>query len=223
MRKVIWGAHVVAATCLAAAPVIAGQHGQSGGHGHSPHTAPPTAHGPTSHGPASHGPTTHGPSSHTTGAPTTKGSSPKTSAPTTMTTVDFTAGPVGQRLSRNTALTSKLETRLAALGYQGTVYEAAYGFRNLGQFVAATNVSRNLGIPFDQLKLQMTGVSVAADGTILRANMAPDGTIALVDPADATSPAPTKSLGQSIHTIDTTVDSTAAAQTATTQASADID
>jgi hypothetical protein len=32
---------------------------------------------------------------------------------------------------------------------------ASAGFRNLGQFVAAVNVSSNLGIPFDQLKTKM--------------------------------------------------------------------
>ena len=32
---------------------------------------------------------------------------------------------------------------------------AASGFRNLGQFVAAVNVSNNLGIPFAQLKTRM--------------------------------------------------------------------
>jgi hypothetical protein len=33
--------------------------------------------------------------------------------------------------------------------------EAADGFRNLGQFVAAVNVSNNLNIPFDKLKADM--------------------------------------------------------------------
>ncbi len=32
---------------------------------------------------------------------------------------------------------------------------ASAGFRNLGQFVAAVNVSNNLGIPFTQLKTSM--------------------------------------------------------------------
>ena len=32
---------------------------------------------------------------------------------------------------------------------------ASEGFKNLGQFVAAVNVSHNLGIPFDQLKTNM--------------------------------------------------------------------
>jgi hypothetical protein len=123
---------------------------------------------------------------------------------------------VGQKLSTNTALRSKLETRLQALGYDGTAYQAAYGFKNLGQFVAATNVSRNLGIPFEQLKLQMTGLSVNADGTVLRANLAPGGTMTMVDPALATSPAPTKSLGQSIQTVKSSTGSTTTTTASTT-------
>jgi hypothetical protein len=34
---------------------------------------------------------------------------------------------------------------------------AAKGFKNWGQFVAAAHVSRNLNIPFAQLKAKMTG------------------------------------------------------------------
>jgi len=92
----------------------------------------------------------------------------------------------------------------------------------MGQFVAATNVARNLGISFEQIKLNMTGLSVKPDGTVLRANLTPTGTVTMVDPALATSPAPTKSLGQSIQTVKAGVDATGAAQTATTQANAEI-
>ena len=140
----------------------------------------------------------------------------------TTTTIDFAGTSVGQKLSKNNALRTKLESRLKALGYAGTAYQAAYGFKNLGQFVAATNVSRNLGLSFEQLKIQMTGRSVSADGTVLHANMGTDGTVTMVDPADVTKAAPIKSLGQSIQTVKSTVDATAAAQTATTQADAEI-
>jgi hypothetical protein len=142
---------------------------------------------------------------------------------TLATTVDFTTGKVGEKLARNSALRSKVETRLSTLGYDGTVYQAAYGFKNLGQFVAATNVSQNLGIPFEQLKIQMTGLSVAADGTVLKASVGTDGKITMVDPADVTTAASTKSLGQSIQTVKSNVDATAAVQTATTQADAEIE
>ena len=57
-----------------------------------------------------------------------------------------------QKLQQNTNLASKLETRLP----RGTdLMTAAEGFRNLGQFVAAVNVSNNLGIDFVNLKTSM--------------------------------------------------------------------
>lgn len=131
-------------------------------------------------------------------------SGPKSSIdPSNTTTIDFTTTSLGQKLSRNDAIRSKLETRLQALGYTGTVYQAAYGFKNQGQLMASVNNAQNLGIPFEQLKLQMTGYTVAANGTILRANLNPDGTISLVDPKLATNPAPTKSLGQAKQTLNT--------------------
>ena len=59
-----------------------------------------------------------------------------------------------QLLTQNTQLSSKLGTLLPA----GTnVQQAAAGFKNLGQFVAAVHVSKNLGIPFEDLRSKMTG------------------------------------------------------------------
>jgi hypothetical protein len=231
-----------------------GSHGPSAPKTQTTSHGPSSPHGPSSGGNSgsSHGPSTatHGPSSKSSGdAGTTGAKSPKSTATTstasdststasnstsstatsssgTTTKVDFTATPVGQKLTKNTALNSKLTTRLQAEGYTGSVYQAAYGFKNLGQFVAATNVSKNLGVSFDQLKLQMTGTKVTADGTVMKAMIGPDGKITLVDPSKTTdptlSPAPTKSLGQSIQTLKSDVDSTAAAQTATKQADAEI-
>lgn len=209
MRFVKMLTAAVPVVSLMLVPAYAGQRGNSGGHG------PSTTHGPsaTSHGPS----TTHGRSTTTSGA-----SSTTTGTSTSTGTVDFSASPVAQKLSKNTALTSKLETRLKALGYTGTLDQAAYGFKNVGQLVAATNVSQNLGIPFEQLKVQMTGLSVDASGNVLRANLAPDGSVTMVDPAKATSPAPSKSLGQSIQTLKSGVDGSSAAQTATRQANAEI-
>ena len=69
---------------------------------------------------------------------------------TTSTTPTLT--PVQQKLQQNTNLANKLETRLP----KGTdLMTAAEGFRNLGQFVAAVNVSNNLGIDFVNLKTSM--------------------------------------------------------------------
>ena len=57
-----------------------------------------------------------------------------------------------QKLQQNTNLASKLQSRLPA----GTdLNTAAAGFRNLGQFVAAVNVSNNLGLDFPTLKTAM--------------------------------------------------------------------
>lgn len=76
-----------------------------------------------------------------------------TAAPASMPTT--TAGaltPVQQKLQKNTNLTAKLASRLPA----GTdLMAASAGFKNLGQFVAAVNVSNNLGIPFADLKTKM--------------------------------------------------------------------
>lgn len=124
------------------------------------------------------------------------------------TVIDFTKTPLGEKLTRNSAIRSKLEASLQALGYTGTVYQAAYGFKNQGQLVASTNAAQNLGISFEQLKLQMTGYTVAANGTVLRANLNPDGTISLLDPALVTNPAPTKSLGQAKQTLNVAADPT---------------
>lgn len=60
----------------------------------------------------------------------------------------------GELLSQNTKLASNLSSLLPA----GTnLQQAAAGFKNLGQFVAAVHVSHNLGIPFENLKTKMTG------------------------------------------------------------------
>lgn len=76
-----------------------------------------------------------------------------TSVATGGTSTDtVTLTPVQQKLQRNTNLASKLEGRLPA----GTdLMLAAEGFRNLGQFVAAVNVSNNLGLSFTELKMRM--------------------------------------------------------------------
>ena len=61
---------------------------------------------------------------------------------------------ISEKLTDNTKLASKLQSLLPA----GTnLQQAAEGFKNLGQFVAAVHVSHNLGIPFDQLKAKMMG------------------------------------------------------------------
>lgn len=41
---------------------------------------------------------------------------------------------------------------------------ASTGFKNLGQFIAAVHVSKNLDIPFDSLKAKMTGTKTESLG-----------------------------------------------------------
>ena len=63
------------------------------------------------------------------------------------------------RLEKNT----HLATQLKGLFPPDTDLQlASSGFKNLGQFVAAAHVSKNLGVPFDQLKAKMLGTSTTA-------------------------------------------------------------
>jgi hypothetical protein len=72
---------------------------------------------------------------------------------------------VGDHLEKNT----QLATRLQGMFPPGTDLQvASSGFKNLGQFVAATHVSKNLGIPFDQLKAKMTGDSAESLGKAIK-------------------------------------------------------
>jgi hypothetical protein len=99
----------------------------------------------------------------TNGSPKTTASTKTTKgtghAKTTTTTATNTSGtgttvtltPVQQKLQRNTNLASKLQSRLPGMDLNS----AAAGFRNLGQFVAAVNVSNNLGLDFPTLKTAM--------------------------------------------------------------------
>jgi hypothetical protein len=55
-------------------------------------------------------------------------------------------------------LKSTLQQRLGSMLPPGMdVTQAANGFKNLGQFVAAVHVSHDLDIPFTQLKDKVTG------------------------------------------------------------------
>lgn len=106
----------------------------------------------------------------------------KTGTTTTVpTTVDVTPTTPTTTHVKN----PKLEARLLAMLPPGSnIVDASAGFKNWGQFVAATHVSTNLGIPFADLKAAMTGIPV---GT-------PPGTI----PTVTTTP---MSLGQAVQTL----------------------
>jgi hypothetical protein len=57
-------------------------------------------------------------------------------------------------VANNPNLSSRLQPLLPA---GTTIQAAASGFKNQGQFISALHVSRNLNIPFSQLKGEMTG------------------------------------------------------------------
>jgi hypothetical protein len=108
---------------------------------------------------------------------------------------------IDQQLSKNTQLASNIQ-KLTGLNAQ----DACTGFKNLGQCVAAAHVSKNLGISFGCLRLDMTGTA------------APSGTSC---PATSTN-SKTMSLGKAIQTLDPTVNSNAEAKNATKQANQDL-
>jgi hypothetical protein len=90
------------------------------------------------------------PAAHTTTGHTTTTTKTTTTTPTTTSGTALSA--VQLKVQSHTQLANKLQSRLPV----GTnVVSAASGFRNLGQFVAAVNVSHNLGIPFSKLKTDM--------------------------------------------------------------------
>lgn len=60
----------------------------------------------------------------------------------------------GQLLMQNPKLSNRLKTMLPA---GENVQQAASGFKNLGLFVAAVNISHNLDLPFNQFKSKVTG------------------------------------------------------------------
>jgi hypothetical protein len=100
------------------------------------------------------------------------GTNTGTSSTTTGDTVSLS--PAQQKLQKNTNLASKLQSRLPA----GTdLMTAAEGFRNLGQFVAAVNVSNNLGIPFADLKMKMVDEHLSLGQSIQALKPTASGTI----------------------------------------------
>jgi hypothetical protein len=64
--------------------------------------------------------------------------------------------PTSSHAISNPALASRLQPLLPA---GMTLDQAARGFKNRGQFIAALHVSHNLGIPFTDLKTEMTGTN----------------------------------------------------------------
>jgi hypothetical protein len=178
-----------AATMLSSAPAFA--QGRGGGH-----ASPTAAHG---------NPHTATPAKTTATTTSTGGTSTGTTStsPTTSSTTTTPMNPIAQKISSHPQLATKL-TPLLPTGM--TLNQASSGFRNQGQFIAALHVSKNLKIPFAQLKATMLGTSTGtATATSTTEN--------------ATNP---MSLGQAIHKLRPTADADTEAQHATVQASVDV-
>ena len=146
----------------------------------------PKTHGPKTTSGSSASAKSTGPKSKTTTSTTTASTTgaTTTSAPTTSNAAVWTpTTPVAQKLSTKPNLMAKVKASLPP----GTDLNAATaGFKNFGQFIAATNVSTNLGIDFSKLKASMTGTDLAGVAT----------------------GQPTRSLGQSIQQLKPGADGT---------------
>jgi hypothetical protein len=163
LKKLRWTA-IAAGVALLIGTAALAANGSSG-----PKAKPTNMHAPktTSHSTTtangSHGTTkTTGASKagRTTGTKSTGGTTSTTGRRTTMT-----PSKAQELLAKNTNLRTKLQSRLPV----GTnINDAAAGFRNLGQFVAAVNVSHNLGIPFADLKAKMTGTNPVSLGQAIQ-------------------------------------------------------
>jgi hypothetical protein len=108
-------------------------------------------HGPSiNHGHGQSGSQNHGKSTNTENS----GSSNKQQSKTTWET------KFSERLTTDPAFKQRIMNLLPPNTDPNT---AASGFKNHGQFIAALHVSKNLGIPFDQLKAKMTGVTTTTN------------------------------------------------------------
>ena len=85
------------------------------------------------------------------GETVTQGPQAKGTKKSSQVSTTGTLTPVQSKLTQNTNLANKLRTRLPGTD----LLVASEGFRNLGQFVAAVNVSFNHDIPFADLKARM--------------------------------------------------------------------
>lgn len=105
--------------------------------------------------------------------------------------------PRGEDVAAHLASSPKLAQRLTTLLPSGTTLQTATaGFKTLGQFVAAVEVSHNLGIPFDQLKTRITGQHPESLGQAVEA-LRPGTTNKQIKQAEKLPPAPTPGSGTS--------------------------
>ena len=151
--KLKFSLSLAALLAFMALPVFA-QHGHGGGHGGDSMHGSDSMHGDDMHGSDANG---EGHGDHGKEANDDHGSGHGSG--------HGSHGSIAAKLARNTQLASKLQALLPP----GTdLQAAAAGFKNLGQFVAAVHVSKDLGIPFDQLKAAMTGSSPLSLGKAIQ-------------------------------------------------------
>lgn len=86
-----------------------------------------------------------------------------------------------EKLAQNDKLRAKMESRLPGMD----IMAAAGGFKNLGQFIAAVNVSNNLDIPFTVLKRLMVGEQQLSLGQAIQQAKAMEATRATALANDA--------------------------------------
>jgi hypothetical protein len=184
----------IAILALVAAAADGAQNGRGGG------SAP---HAPNVHAAAARTtpPTTHG-NPHASTRPTQRPTAPKATPPratphktTPSKTTTSTLNPIAQKL-QGKPLGDRIQTMLPA---GMTLDAASAGFKNQGQFISAVHVSRNLGIPFADLKATMLGTTTTGGATT--------GGM---------------SLGQAIQRLRPTADATTAVRLAEREADADV-
>jgi hypothetical protein len=71
------------------------------------------------------------------------------------------------RIESNDRLAAKVQSMLPA---DVSIRSAADGFKNEGQFLSAVHASQNLEVPFDQLKVKMTGEAAMSLESAIRAS-----------------------------------------------------
>ena len=87
-------------------------------------------------------------------SPTNTTAKKPTSHTSTTSTTSKMLNPIAHKISSNPALAAKVQALLPA---GVTLNQASKGFKNEEQFLEALHVSKDLNIPFAQLKAEMTG------------------------------------------------------------------
>lgn len=153
-------------------PVAAGPKSPKIAAAASPKTRPVTA-GPKSppKTPKTHPPKATGPKS--TSATATPKHSKVPKAPTTAGT-GVTAQMPKSNVPKNPKLAARLQTMLP-VGM--TIDQAASGFKNQGQFIAALHVSQNLGLSFADLKTSMVDGGFSLGQSIQHLRPSVDGDV----------------------------------------------